>query len=83
MNRKKSVLIPIALLVLPLIMSGMTMEVQAQIQPVHNVAVSVASLAGIVEEVGSSLINTSVLMEQEADPHAFAITPQILALANA
>jgi len=82
-NRKKAVLIPIALLVLPLIMSGMTVEVHAQVQPVHNVAVSVASLAGIVAEVGGSLINTSILLEQETEPHAFSITPQILALADA
>ena len=83
MNRKKAVLVPIALLLLPLIMSGMTIEVQAQVQPVHNVAVSVASLAGIVEEIGGSLINTSILLEQETEPHAFSITPQILAIADA
>lgn len=64
-------------------MSGITIEVEAQVHPVHNVAVSVASLAGIVEEVGGSLINTSILMEQEADPHAFSIEPQILAIADA
>jgi len=82
-NRKKSVLIPIALLVLPLIMSGMTVEVHAQVEPVYNVAVSVASLAGIVEEVGGGMINTSILLEQETEPHAFTITPEILAIANA
>ena len=60
----------------------MTGEVHAQVQPVHNVAVSVASLAGIAEEVGGALVNTSVLLEQEADPHAFTVTPQILAIAN-
>ncbi|TFH11504.1 MAG: hypothetical protein E4H14_00720 [Candidatus Thorarchaeota archaeon] len=83
MNRKRAVLIPIVLLVLPIIMSGMTVEVDAQVQPVHNVAVSVASLAGIVEEVGGSLVNTSILLEQEIDPHAFTFTPQILAIAEA
>jgi len=82
-NRKRAVLIPIALLVLPLIMSGMTVEVNAQVQPVHNVAVSVASLAGIVEEIGGPLINTSILLEQETEPHAFSITPQIIAIADA
>ena len=82
MNRKRAVLIPIALLLLPLIMSGVTVEVQAQVQPVHNVAVSVASLAGIVNEVGGSLINTSILLEQETEPHAFTITPDIIAMAD-
>ena len=83
MNRKKAVLIPIALLVLPLFTSSMIVEVHAQVQPVHNVAVSVASLAGIVEDIGGSLINTTVLLEQEGDPHAFSLTPQILAIADA
>jgi len=82
-NRKRAVLIPIALLVLPLILSGMTVEVQAQVQPVHNVAVSVASLAGIVEEIGGDLISTSILLEQEGDPHAFSVTPEIIAMADA
>lgn len=64
-------------------MSGMTIEVQAQVQPVHNVAVSVASLAGIVEEVGGDLISTSILLEQETEPHAFTVTPEIIAMADA
>ena len=64
-------------------MSGVTVEVHAQVEPVHNVAVSVASLAGIVEEIGGEMINTSVLLEQEADPHAVSMTPQMLALADA
>ncbi|MHA1862751.1 MAG: metal ABC transporter substrate-binding protein, partial [Candidatus Thorarchaeota archaeon] len=50
---------------------------------VHNVAVSVASLAGIVEEVGGDLISTAILLEQEADPHAFSVTPEIIAMADA
>ena len=83
MNRKKAALIPIALLILPLVLSGFTVEVHAQTQPVHNVAVSVASLAGIVEEIGGEMINTSVLLEQEADPHAVSMTTQMLALAEA
>ncbi len=82
MNRKRAVLIPIALLLLPLIMSGITTEVEAQIQPVHEVAVSVASLAGIVNEVGGSLISTSILLEQETEPHAFTVTPEIIAMAD-
>lgn len=82
-KRKRAALIPIALLILPLVMSGMTMEVQAQVESVHNVAVSVASLAGIIEEIGGQLIDTSVLLDQETDPHAFTITPEILAIADA
>ncbi|MHA1864615.1 MAG: metal ABC transporter substrate-binding protein [Candidatus Thorarchaeota archaeon] len=83
MNRKRSVLIPIALLILPLILSGAVVEVQAQVQPVHKVAVSVDSLAGIVNEVGGPLISTSILLEQETEPHAFVVTPEIIAMADA
>ena len=83
MNKKWSVLIPVALLLLPLVMSGMTIEVQAQVQPVHNVAVSVASLAGIVEEIGGPLVSISILLEQETEPHAFTVTPQLIAIADA
>ena len=83
MNRKRTVLIQIAMLLLPLIMSGMTVEVEAQVQPVHNVAVSVASLAGIVEEIGGDLISTSILLKQETEPHAFTVTPEIIAIADA
>ena len=61
----------------------MTVEVQAQVQPVHNVAVSVASLAGIVEEVGGPLVNTSIILKQEGDPHAFTFDTQTLAIADA
>ena len=71
------------MLLLPLIMGGVTVEVHAQVQPVHNVAVSVASLAGIVNEVGGPLISTSILLQQETEPHAFAVTPEIIAMADA
>jgi len=82
-NRKRAVLIPVVILILPLITSGMTVEVQAQVEPVQNVAVSVASLAGIVADVGGQLINTSVLLDQDVDPHSFTITTEILAIADA
>lgn len=64
-------------------MSGLTVEVQAQVQPVHNVAVSVASLAGIVDEIGGDLINTSILLEQETEPHAISATTEMIAMADA
>jgi zinc/manganese transport system substrate-binding protein len=70
------------LFLLPLFTSGVVLDVHAQAVPVHEVAVSVASLAGIVEEVGGPLVTTTVLVEQEGEPHAFSITPEIIALAN-
>ncbi|MFW9980289.1 MAG: metal ABC transporter substrate-binding protein [Candidatus Thorarchaeota archaeon] len=83
MKRGYRVIIPISLLLIPLLMSLVVLEVQAQDQPMHNVAVSVASLAGIVKEVGGAHISTSVLLEQETDPHAFPITPEVIATADA
>ncbi len=64
-------------------MSGVTVEVQAQVQPVHNVVVSVASLAGIVNEVGGNLISISIILEQETEPHAFTVDPEIIAMVDA
>lgn len=63
-------------------MSGVTLEVHAQISPTKSIAVSVSSLAGIVQEVGGSHYNTKVLLEQETDPHAFTVTPEIIATAE-
>lgn len=60
----------------------MTLEVHAQIVPTKSIAVSVPSLAGIVQEVAGSHYNTRVLLEQEADPHAFSVTPEIIATAD-
>jgi zinc/manganese transport system substrate-binding protein len=71
------------LFLLPLALSGMTLEVHAQITPTRSVAVSVSSLAGIVQEVGGSYYNTTVLLNQETEPHAFTVTPEIIATADA
>ena len=68
---------------LPLIMSSVVLEAHAQDQPIHEIAVSVASLAGIVQEVGGPQVSISVLLQQETEPHAFSVTPEIIATADA
>jgi ABC-type Zn uptake system ZnuABC Zn-binding protein ZnuA len=78
-----SVLLIIALILIPLSVSDLTLEVRAQVQPVLNVAVSVPSLAGIIEEIGSPLAAVSTLMDEQTDPHTFTITPATLATAEA
>jgi ABC-type Zn uptake system ZnuABC Zn-binding protein ZnuA len=80
--RRKVALVPLILFLLPLIMSGVSLEIRAQILPTRSIAVSVPSLAGIVQEVGGSHYNTPVLLEQEVDPHAFTVTPEIIAIAD-
>jgi zinc/manganese transport system substrate-binding protein len=59
-----------------------TLEVHAQISQPQSLAVSVSSLAGIVQEIGGSRYNTTVLLEQETEPHAFTVTPEIIAIAD-
>ena len=61
----------------------MTLEVHAQLTPAKTIAVSVSSLAGIVQEVGGSHYNATVLLDQETEPHAFTVTPEIIATADA
>jgi ABC-type Zn uptake system ZnuABC Zn-binding protein ZnuA len=81
--RRKLSLVPLVLFLLPLAMSGITLEVHAQPFPTRSIAVSVSSLAGIVQEVGGSHYNTTVLLDQETEPHAFTVTPEIIATADA
>lgn len=81
--RRKASLIPMFLLLLPLLLSGVTLDVDAQITPTRSVAASVPSLAGIVKRVGGSIYNATVLLEQETDPHAFSVTPRTIAIADA
>ncbi len=81
MQRRVS-LIPLLLFLLPLVISGVTLEVRAQTTPVGSIAVSVSSLAGIVQEVGGTHYNTTILLEQETEPHAFTVTPEVIATAE-
>lgn len=82
MTNKKSTLFIIALILVPLSISGLTPEAQAQVQPVLNIAVSVPSLAGIIEEIGSPLASVSTLLDEQTDPHTFNINPAILVTAE-
>ncbi len=83
MKLKKSAVVLLLLLVLPLMLSGVTIEAQAQTEPVHHIAVSVPSLAGIITDIGGDLVAVSSLLDQETDPHAVTMTPEILATADA
>jgi ABC-type Zn uptake system ZnuABC Zn-binding protein ZnuA len=78
----KSVFFIAALILIPLSVSSLTLEVRAQIQPVLNVAVSVPSLAGIVEDVGGPLVTVSTILNTPQDPHTFTINPEILSIAD-
>jgi ABC-type Zn uptake system ZnuABC Zn-binding protein ZnuA len=83
LTQRNATLLLIVLLLVPPMFSRATPEIQAEVQSVYHVAVSVPSLAGIVEGVGGSLINVSVLLEQQTDPHTFTVNPAIIAAADA
>jgi ABC-type Zn uptake system ZnuABC Zn-binding protein ZnuA len=57
--------------------------VHGQVTPVLDVAVAVSPVAGIVEEVGGVYIETSILLDEGVEPHAFTVTPQLIAAADA
>jgi len=54
----------------------------AQTDSAIDIAVSVAPLGGIVEEVGGAYVETSVLLREGVEPHAFTIDPSLLAVVN-
>lgn len=83
LKRKHYAIFSIALFLAPLILSSVVIDVQALDQPILSVAVSVPSLAGIAQEVGGLHVNTSALLNQEAEPHAFSLTPEVIAKADA
>ena len=80
--RKRASLIPLLLFLLPLVLNGVTLEAHAQTTPIGSIAVSVSSLAGIVQEVGGPHYNITILLEQETEPHAFTVTPEVIATAE-
>lgn len=54
----------------------------AQTEPVMTVAVSIAPLAGIIESIGAGYIETTVLLSEGVEPHAFTVDPTIIAMAD-
>jgi ABC-type Zn uptake system ZnuABC Zn-binding protein ZnuA len=83
MIHRNETLLLLILLLVPLVASRVTPGVQAEVQPVYDVAVSVPTLAGIIADVGGAMIHVSVLLEQQVDPHSFTVTPAIIAAADA
>jgi len=82
LKREFNALIPIAVLLIPMAMSWVVVEVDAQNEPVLEIAASVSSLAGIAQEIGGARVSTSVLLDQETNPHTFTVTPEVIATAE-
>jgi len=83
LKRRFYAFIPFLLLLLPMALSGAVVKVNAQTEPALEIAASISSLAGIAQEVGGSRVSMSILLNQETDPHTFAVTPEIIAIADA
>jgi zinc/manganese transport system substrate-binding protein len=81
--RRKVFLVPLILFLLPVVSSRVALDVHAQVTPVGSIAVSVPSLAAIVQGIGGAIYNTTVLVRQESDPHAFSVSPETIAIAEA
>ncbi|MHA2118417.1 MAG: metal ABC transporter substrate-binding protein [Candidatus Thorarchaeota archaeon] len=81
MKRKE---ISLAFLGLLVIMSavGMAPATRAQSQPVLEIAVSIAPLAGLVNEVGGSYIETTIMLSEGIEPHAASLSPESVAAAE-
>ena len=71
------------LLVLPVLFSGCTIYADAAISPSFSIAVSIAPLGGIVQEIGGPFVETVILIDEGVEPHAFTVTPDIIAAADA
>ncbi|MFX1482005.1 MAG: metal ABC transporter substrate-binding protein [Promethearchaeota archaeon] len=82
LKQKHYAIFSLALFLAPLILSSVAINAHAQTQPILRVAVSVPSLAGIAQEVGGPHVNTSVLLNQETEPHAFTLTPEVITKAD-
>ncbi len=78
MNKHKSIIIVFCLFLAGIYIQGAT---QAQTTSL-SVVVSIAPLAGIVQEVGGELIDTSVIMPEGIEPHTFTLTPEDVLLAE-
>ncbi|MFX1260845.1 MAG: metal ABC transporter substrate-binding protein [Promethearchaeota archaeon] len=81
MKRKGISLVFLGFLVIASL-AGLAPEAMAQSQPVLEVAVSIAPLAGLVNRVGGSYIYTSVMLPEGIEPHAASLSPEAIAAAE-
>ncbi|MCF2137403.1 MAG: metal ABC transporter substrate-binding protein [Candidatus Thorarchaeota archaeon] len=80
MHSRKSV-IPIFIL-LSLNILALVPLVSAQTGPVIKIATSITPFGSLVDEVGGDLVETTVLLPEGVEPHAFSPTPQIIQAAK-
>jgi zinc/manganese transport system substrate-binding protein len=62
---------------------GLISPAHGQVTPVLDVAVSISPVAGMVEDVGGVYIETSILLDEGIEPHAFTVDAEMIATAEA
>ena len=82
MRRKFVVVLPL-LMVVSLGLVILTPQAEAQVTPVLEIAVSIAPVAGIIEDVGGVYVNTTTLLREGIEPHAFTIDATMIAQTEA
>jgi ABC-type Zn uptake system ZnuABC Zn-binding protein ZnuA len=80
--RRETRFIVTFLLVLSMIGTGEISVAEGRIQTSISVAVTIAPLEGIVRSVGSVEIETTVLLTEGVEPHAFNVDPSIISAAQ-
>lgn len=70
------------ILVVPVVLSGISGTAKAETSPSYSVAVSVAPLSGIVRGIGGPYVETSILLSEGVEPHAFTVTPEVIGMAG-
>jgi len=80
--RRIQVLAGIAMSCLILGTIGVFPQTSAETTPALNIGVSIQPIAGIVRGVGGVQTAISVLLPEGIEPHAFTLTPAVIAVAN-
>jgi zinc transport system substrate-binding protein len=81
MPKKRKGFIP-SFLLLSLMLMGIIPIANAQPEPIFNVAVSVAPLAGLAESVGGIHVQTVILLPEGVEPHAASLPTESITAAN-
>ncbi|UCE11392.1 MAG: zinc ABC transporter substrate-binding protein [Candidatus Thorarchaeota archaeon] len=79
---RKSRLVFLLLLVFSMIVSGGVSVTEGRMQTGISIAVTIAPLEGIVRSVGGANIETTVLLTEGVEPHAFSVDPSVISAAQ-
>ncbi len=81
--QRNQILAILGIMIISLGAFGIFQSTSAQTTPALQIAVSLQPLAGIVREVGGVQVEVSILLPEGIEPHALALTQQIIDMASA